>query len=179
MTRAHGLARRKPNFGLGAALFLAFWAATAWAQSPSDPANTNANAKARAVLKYFQTLDAVSPSKGIVTGQFAGFGAGASLRGMDRVHEVTGQWPAIMGVDYAGFGENNLTTTAPNRAAREWASQGGLVTISAHFYDPSNGRKNYGLRDKDVNLSILFNPGPVHDAWSPRTGRRRRRFDRA
>jgi mannan endo-1,4-beta-mannosidase len=128
------------------------------------PANPRANARALAILKYFQDLDA-RPDKGVVSGQFSNFGDGANQRLVTRIHEQTGHWPALLGADYAGKG--GISTGAPNQAVAEYWQQGGLVTLSAHMYNP--GRTNVpfgGLRDKDVDLPGLLDPGTdLHARW--------------
>ena len=143
-------------------LLLSAWAALA--ASPADPANPNASPKTRAVLSYFQSLPARA-DKRIVSGQFADFGNGAKLQLMEQIHEKTGHWPAIIGVDYADFGRGSLTFKVPNAACLEYAKQGGLVTISAHLYNPANP-KGGGLRDKGVDLATLLQPGTdTHQRW--------------
>src|SRR5258708_6426232 len=103
----------------------------------AEPANSNANAKTRALLNYFQGLSAL-PAKRMLSGQFTDFGTGAGLRLMNEIHEQTGHWPAIMGADYADFGKGGLTWEAPNQVAKEYWRQGGIVTLSAHLYNPAN-----------------------------------------
>src|SRR5215475_7416012 len=83
---------------------------------------------------------------------------GADLRIMERIHENTGHWPALLGVDYADFGRGSLTFEAPNKAAIEYWKQGGLVTVSAHLYNPANP-KGGGLRDVGVDLNDLLTTG--------------------
>ncbi|HEY3861711.1 MAG TPA: glycosyl hydrolase [Verrucomicrobiae bacterium] len=142
------------------ALAAAIWACAAQA----GPANPRASADTRAVLKYFQDA-AASPERRILSGQFSNFGRGASLRPITNVFEKTGHWPAILGVDYADFGRGGLETARPNQTALAYWKQGGLVTISAHLYNPvrTNGG---GLRDKGVELSgLLDNDNPVHARW--------------
>ena len=121
-----------------------------------EPANPNANAKAKAILNYLQGLSA-RQDKRLVSGQFVGFGRGTSLRLMDQIHERTGQWPALMGTDYADFANGSVTSQAPNQAAIQYWKTGGLVTISAHLYNPANP-KGGGLRDKGVDLNGLLAP---------------------
>ena len=79
-----------------------------------EPANPNAGAKARAVLNYLQSLSG-RQDKRLVSGQFIGAGRSASLRLMDRIHEQTGKWPALLGVDYADFANGGLTSEEPER----------------------------------------------------------------
>jgi mannan endo-1,4-beta-mannosidase len=122
-----------------------------------EPANPNANASARAILHYFDSLQGRT-NKNILSGQFSDFGNGANLRVMERVQEKTGRWPALIGVDYADFGRGSLTYETPNKVAIEYWKQGGLVTISAHMYNPANP-KGGGLRDKGVDLNDLLLTG--------------------
>ncbi len=129
-----------------------------------EPANPQANAKARAILNYFQSLSA-RQEKRLVSGQFTDFGRPASLRLMNEIHDQTGQWPALMGVDYADFSTGSLACKAPNQAAIEYWNQGGMVTISAHLFNPANP-KGGGLRDKGVDLEALLAPGTdTHTRW--------------
>jgi mannan endo-1,4-beta-mannosidase len=128
------------------------------------PANPSANAKAGAILKYFHELSG-RQEKRLLSGQFTDFGNGASTRLMNEVHDKTGHWPALLGVDYADFGRGSLTTRSPNQACIEYWKQGGLVTISAHLYNPANP-KGGGLRDKGVQLADLLQDGnDVHQRW--------------
>src|SRR5437016_2016680 len=119
-----------------------------------EPANPKANAKARAVLKYMQALESRA-DKRLVSGQFAAFGNGASLKLLQSVHEKTGHWPGLIGVDYADFGRGGLTWDAPNKSAIEYWKRGGVVTVSAHLYNPANP-KGGGLRDKGVDIATLL-----------------------
>jgi mannan endo-1,4-beta-mannosidase len=123
----------------------------------AEPANPQANSKARAILNYIAGLEGRT-SQRLLSGQFTEFGNGAGMRLLEQVHEVTGQWPALMGADYADFAHGGLTWKAPNAAAIEYWRAGGLVTISAHLYNPANP-KGGGLRDKGVDLDQLLTPG--------------------
>lgn len=139
-------------------------AALALAATPQEPANPNSNAKVKATLKYFQGLEARA-EKRLVSGQFVDFGNGANLRLMSEIHEKTGHWPAMVGVDYADFSKGSLTHIAPNQTAIEYWKQGGLVTVSAHLYNPANP-KGGGLRDKGVDLGALLNTNSeTHARW--------------
>jgi len=138
---------------------LALWVApvlVCMAASPADPADPAANPKARAVLSYFQGLSG-RKEKRILSGQFSNFGNGASVRLMTEIHDKTGHWPAMIGVDYADFRRGGLTFKAPNQACLEYWNQGGLVTVSAHLYNPANPNGG-GLRDKGVDLGDLLRP---------------------
>src|SRR5215831_2993686 len=100
-------------------------------RTPQAPANPHANPRAQAVLKYFQSLEG-RPDKRLLSGQFSSFGGRANLDLMTDIHDQTGHWPAILGVDYAGSG--GVSTEEPDRAAIEYWTDGGLVTVSAHLY---------------------------------------------
>jgi mannan endo-1,4-beta-mannosidase len=130
----------------------------------AEPANSAASPSARAVLNYFYTLQDRT-DKRIVSGQFSDFGNGASLAIMAKIHDRTGHWPAMIGVDYADFGRGSLTFKTPNKACIEYAKQGGLVTVSAHLYNPANP-KGGGLRDKGVEMEELLKEGSeTHQRW--------------
>ena len=128
------------------------------------PANPAANTRAKAVLRYFQDLDART-NKSVVSGQFSNFADGANLRLVTRIHEQTGHWPALLGADYAGRG--GIHTEAPNRTLAEYWQQGGLVTLSAHLYNPARTNVPFGgLRDKDVDLNALLDSKTeMHARW--------------
>jgi len=140
-----------------------FCAAACLAADPGAAANTNASPNARAVLKYFHDISRRT-DKRLVSGQFTDFGPGASLRLMEDIHTKTGHWPGLLGADYADFGKGGLLCDKANAAAIAWWRQGGLVTISAHLYNPANP-KGGGLRDKGVDLATLLEPGETHDRW--------------
>jgi mannan endo-1,4-beta-mannosidase len=129
------------------------------------PANLAANVRAREILSYFQSLDGRS-EKRLVSGQFSNFGGGANLRLLREIHERTGKWPAILGVDYADFPSGGLTYDAPNRAALDYWKDGGLVTVSAHLYNPARTNELGGLRDRGVNLAdLLATNTAIHARW--------------
>src|SRR5689334_11216490 len=96
--------------------------------APAEPANPKASAATRAVLKYFHSL-ASRTNKQVLSGQFSDFGNGANLRIMEKIHDATGRWPGMIGVDYADFGRGSLTFKTPNKACIEYSQQGGLVTV--------------------------------------------------
>jgi mannan endo-1,4-beta-mannosidase len=137
--------------------------------APAQTANPNANPCTRAVLTYLTGLE-VRSDKRLLSGQFVDFGNGANLKLMDRIQELTGHSPAIIGVDYVDFGRRDLTFATPNKAAIDYWKRGGLPNISAHFYNPANTNRlnvrDGGLRDKGVDLDTLLADGPdTHKAW--------------
>jgi mannan endo-1,4-beta-mannosidase len=154
-------------------LFGCLFALSAYGLEPANPA---ANAKAHAILNYLAGLER-RPDKRLLSGQFADFGRGANLRLFESIQEKTGKWPALMGVDYADFRKGGITTEGPNKAAIAYWNQGGLVTVSAHMYNPANPNGG-GLRDKGVELAALLGaegsasagkdagaPGETHQRW--------------
>lgn len=150
----------KPRFLRLFALVLALPASALAAQ----PANPAANARARAVLDYFHSL-ATKTNKQVVSGQFTDFGNGSNLGIMQKIHDHTGHWPAMVGVDYADFGRGSLTYKKPNQTAIEYWKQGGLVHVMAHLYNPANP-KGGGLRDKGVDMADLLKLGTdTHKRW--------------
>jgi mannan endo-1,4-beta-mannosidase len=132
------------------------------------PANPKSNARAKAILQYVQSLEGRT-NKCVLSGQFSNFGNGATnLSVMDEIHDKTGHWPAILGVDYADFTTNGLRLThdAPDKAAIEYWKQGGLVSISVHLYNPARTNASGGLRDKDVDLNTLLKiSSETHVRW--------------
>lgn len=131
--------------------------AAAISASALEPANPNTNPQARALLGYLDKLGA-QKSKRLLSGQFTDFGQGRGLGLLEQIHEKTGHWPALMGVDYADFAHGSLTWAAPNAAAIAYWKAGGLVTVSAHLFNPANP-KGGGLRDQGVELEPLLHPG--------------------
>jgi mannan endo-1,4-beta-mannosidase len=130
----------------------------------AEPANPHANPKARAILNYLEALPKKS-EKRLASGQFAGFGSGSSIRACEEAYKKTGHWPALIGLDYAEFRTGGLDYHVVNRLAIDYARRGGLVTISAHLYNPANP-KGGGLRDKGVDLETLLTPGhETHRRW--------------
>src|ERR1041385_4746585 len=89
-------------FGLASACF---------ADATLEPANPKSNTKTRAILNYLGGLQSRT-DKRLLSGQFVDFGNGANSGLMERIHEHTGHWPAILGVDYADFSTGGLTWKA-------------------------------------------------------------------
>ncbi len=130
----------------------------------AEPANPATNSRARAILSELESLPKRS-EKRLISGQFAGFGTAASLKACEEAFQKTGHWPALIGLDYAEFRTGGLDHAVVNRLAIDYARKGGLVTISAHLYNPANPRGG-GLRDKGVELETLLTPGhETHVRW--------------
>jgi mannan endo-1,4-beta-mannosidase len=124
-----------------------------------EPANPKSSPPTRAVLQLFAGLEKKADHK-IISGQFSDFGARASVEAMQRVFDVTGQWPALFGADCCYVGNRKISFDKVNPAAIAWWKQGGLVTISAHLWNPARETGD-GLRDKDVDLTQLLKPGTL------------------
>src|SRR5438105_11446964 len=100
-------------------LLLAFAVCLIRESAAEEPANSKSNQKARALLRYFNSLESRG-DKRLISGQFVDFGRGTNLKLIEAVHEKTDQWPALIGVDYADFGTGGLTFAAPNQTALEY-----------------------------------------------------------
>jgi mannan endo-1,4-beta-mannosidase len=159
--RNNNLTEPPPDLLILRALLLALTTVVA---GSAEPANPNANAPARVVLNFIASLSGRT-NKNLLSGQFSNFGNGTSLRIIEQIHEKTDHWPAMIGVDYADFGRGSLTYQVPNKVAVEFWKHGGLVTISAHLYNPANPQGG-GLRDKGVNLDELLQASTdIHQRW--------------
>lgn len=146
--------------------FLVLFAASGSAANLS-PANPNLNPRARAILEYFQQLQAGSDLR-LISGQFAGWsGSSAKMEVLGKIHQLTGRWPAMIGLDYCGWDEGAaaIHIDPVNKLARDYWRNGGLVNISWHAPNPANP-KGGGLNDKGVKLSDLLTPGnETHERW--------------
>jgi len=130
--------------------------------APADPA---LNPRARAVLKWFQDLQA-SPELRLVSGQFAGWSGMAGIGELGKIHAATGRWPVMIGLDYCGWneGEAMIDVRQPNQLAREYWQAGGLVNLSWHAPNPSKPEGG-GLKERGIDIADVLKPGPIHDRW--------------
>jgi mannan endo-1,4-beta-mannosidase len=138
------------------------------ARAAVAPANPHASTRTRAVLGFVQSLEARTDRR-LLSGQFTNFDGGASLELPEETFRQTAHWPALIGVDYAGFDKvthlGTLATQVPNQVAIAYWRAGGLVTVSAHLTNPANP-KGGGLRDTGVDLEALLAPGTAtYDRW--------------
>lgn len=146
-------------------LVLALLAGSPALAASTDPANPALNPKGRAILAYFQQLQA-SPEVRLVSGQFSGWRS--SLNDVQKIHAATGQWPAMIGLDYcawiqgAGPDMAGIGIEPVNQSAIAYWKDGGLVNISWHATNPT-GRS---LKQKGPTIAELLTPGnPVNEAW--------------
>lgn len=136
------------------------------AQVASTPANPELMLSGRQVLAYFQTLQA-RPELKLVSGQFAGWSGTAQLAELEKIYRATGQWPAMIGLDYCRFHEHEATIDSepPNRLALAYWQAGGLVTLSWHAPNPAKPNGG-GLKERGMRLADLLVPGtPTHQRW--------------
>jgi len=158
LTETERLVKRLP---LIVAILLVVSTGSIHALEPADP---KANAKARAILNYLERLPQRT-DKRLLSGQFTDCGPNANLGLCREIHEKTGHWPAIVGLDYADFAKGGLEYKTVNRVAIEYAMKGGLVTISAHLFNPANP-KSRGPWERGGDLQKLLTPGnEAHDRW--------------
>jgi len=134
--------------------------------APTDPADPALNPRGRAILSWLQQLQA-NPDLRLVSGQFCGWSGSSDLETLAKIERATGQWPAMIGLDYCGWnkGEAIINLDPVNRLAKKYWSDGGLVTISWHAPNPARPNGG-GLKEKGVPLADLVRPGnPAHDRW--------------
>jgi len=136
---------------------------------PNQPlANPAASPTARAELTYIQGL-AARPDKRVLSGQFTDCGdrASGSAAVFERIQQRSGGIPAILGVDYANWGDGGIAFAAPNAAAIQHWRHGGLVAIEVHCADPFRTNLTVSdLRDQDVDVTPLLDPqAPARAAW--------------
>ncbi|WP_068610467.1 glycosyl hydrolase [Paenibacillus swuensis] len=123
-------------------------------------AATVAETKAE-VRNYLSTRAAATNNK-VVSGQFAHYGDYATMSTFpSEVYTNTGSWAGMVGVDYAFIfqsgGGKYIKYDQPNQVAREYWKQGGLVTVSAHLYNPDNPL--LGSKSELANETDIFTPG--------------------
>ncbi|HWA28614.1 MAG TPA: glycosyl hydrolase [Lacunisphaera sp.] len=150
-----------------AALLAATLLLTRVAFAADAPADSELNPRGRAILTWFQQLQA-SPDLKLVSGQFAGWSGSARIAVLGKIERATGQWPAMIGLDYCHFaaGEATIGTKPVNALAREYWRAGGLVSISWHAPNPGKASGG-GLKEKGlVKLTDLLVPGsPANVRW--------------
>jgi hypothetical protein len=98
------------------ALSLALVVRAAPTATPADP---DLNPKGRAILAYFQQLQA-SPDLKLVSGQFCGWSGASDIETLAKIERATGKWPAVIGLDYCAWDEGQavIDVNPPNRLAK-------------------------------------------------------------
>ncbi|MEO6995685.1 MAG: glycosyl hydrolase [Lacunisphaera sp.] len=129
-----------------------------------EPADAKLNPRGRAVLDYFQRLQA-NPQFKILSGQFCDFGLDASLDDPEKIFHATARWPAMISVDYVDFKNKGITTHQPNHVLMDYWRAGGLVGVSVHLNNPARPEGG-GLNDKGFAIADLLAPETViHQRW--------------
>ena len=152
-----------PAACLAAFLLLPLAGRAAPATAPADP---HLNERGRAILGWFQQLQ-TEPEMKLVSGQFCGWSGTAKIEVLGKIHQATGRWPALIGLDYCAWAKEEpvIECRHPNQLATEYWQAGGLVTLSWHSFNPANPQGG-GLRDKGVKLADLLTAGtPAHARW--------------
>lgn len=156
-------------------------------RASASPANRRATP---AVVRVLQLFHALEREGRVLSGQFTNFGRRADLRLPQAIFRKTGQWPGLIGVDYADFSirsgarrstqwlmnavsrarfdlvkEEGLSITRANRTAERYWQAGGLVTVGVHFANPANPQGG-GLRDRNIDLAVLLRRrSPIRQRW--------------
>ncbi|WP_246577025.1 glycoside hydrolase family 26 protein [Actinospica durhamensis] len=100
-----------------------------------SPADTRAGTAARAELAWLAALPARGTGPRLVSGYFGGYGSGFDA----HTWSVNGTFPGLTGCDYADLpsGGQPVIDTSCDTALRQYAADGGLVTVSVHGPNPS------------------------------------------
>lgn len=147
-----------------------YWAATNPSDASSAPGKTtnpNANATARAVLKYLALLPS-QPGGLHAVGQHLSYPSYEYVRDIAGLEQVSGKSPAVLALQYDD-NANPLQISTVNPFALQWWTNGGLVQIkwsvrnpwSGGFYSNTNGILN--------DLAGLLNPSsslPANQAYN-------------
>jgi mannan endo-1,4-beta-mannosidase len=132
------------------------------AQNVSGTANLNASPDAKAIVKYLRSLP-FKPDKKLISGQFESWGRAvmplsSSNNNLAIIHEKTGKWVGLVGVEYhesAGF-----FPEAPNKLCAEFWHQGGLVQIYLIMRNPASpGSFNGGGK---CDIDSVLDPNNEH-----------------
>ena len=99
------------------------------------PADTRAGTAARAELAWLAGLPARGTGPRLVSGYFGGYGSGFDA----HTWSVDGTFPGLTGCDYADLpnGGQPVIDTSCDTALRQYAADGGLITVSVHGPNPS------------------------------------------
>lgn len=138
--------------------------------------NPNASARTQALLRYFYSLPGRSENR-VISGQFGAYGDGTSRETaqeqLDKIHDQTGLWPALTGMDYARWDLTQQANFAePNGFLIDQWNAGSLINISWHSPNPWTNGPSTDWENRDTedpydtrDVMELVNPGPVHDRW--------------
>ena len=127
------------------------------AEPASPPADPQLNPRGRAILAYFQALQA-DPELKLLSGQFCSFGPTARPEAPGKIFAATGRWPAMISADYTDFKGEWLDTKTPNHLLLDYWRAGGLVGLSVHLNNPARPEGG-GQRDKLADITTILAPG--------------------
>lgn len=107
------------------------------------PANPNASASARAVLRYLNGLTGRTNNR-VISGQFGAYGDGTSAataaEQLQKIVDQTGLYPALTGMDYMRWDMDHGNNFAePNQFLIDAWNAGSLVNLSWHANNPWTG----------------------------------------
>ncbi len=129
-------------------------------------ADKNASSSTRAVLQYMTELPR-RDVKRLMTGQFLGWYPQVSMKPAEEIYQQSGEWVAIIGVDYYETKLMDSKLTEPefwkpprwkdiNALIKEHWSKGGLSSISVHMTNPYTGDKAWDTSQRAAD--DLLNP---------------------
>ena len=128
----------RANFSIFLFLTLTMVRTAAVAQEISVTANSNALPDAKAILKYLRKLP-LKPDQKLISGQFESWGRAvmplsSSNNNLEIIHEKTGKWVGLVGVEYH---QGGVFPEAPDKLCAEFWRQGGLVQIYLIMRNPA------------------------------------------
>ncbi len=146
-------------------LAFALFLGTAMCVAAADavPADRQASALTRKVLNYLASLPQKKEKK-LLSGQFVSGHPTVTLATVEKIHAESGQWVALVGVDYyppkglkrAPFEEQNPPRwQIVNPLLKEQWKAGGLVTVNHHMTNPWTGSNSWS---KAGALADLLDP---------------------
>lgn len=162
------------TFGCGGA-----WGSEASVVIDSSPSDPEASEEAKKVLAYLAALTGES-SSGVISGQNCGHGNEIALGNyntfIEKLHEQTGQYVGMIGIDYEYMREFTLEELlSANTFLKDHWQKGGWVTINWSPDNPWGTINDYqDIRKKysGTNLKRLTTPGnPYYDKWMEKLDR--------
>lgn len=141
-------------------------------------ADPDVGPRTQALLDYLKGLPGRTSNR-VLSGQFAGYpnvnyiaDNSFDTRLMQEVFDESGKWPAIIGTDYTGRLAANESDcrriyTGHNQKLIDYYKAGGIVTITAHFYEPArHGGSQCGLRSgESYDLNRILPGGVDRAKW--------------
>ena len=130
---------------------------TAVAQDGSLTANSNALPDAKAILKYLRNLP-LQPEKKLISGQFESWGRAvmslsSSNNNLEIVHEKTGKWVGLVGVEYH---QGGVFPEAPDSLCTESGTRAGWSRFNLIMRNPAAPEASNGGGRCDADL--VLNP---------------------